>query len=210
MGLLEASRDAVGKIEITPVSIKVVQLTVVGLEPLVMHQFGEKARKIMLDAQMGKKAKKREAKSPVDCYQDSRYLDDQGRDCIPAAAFKRAGVSAARYCRGAKMTELKGAFFVKGNLIPIEYSGDEPIMREDVVRLQSGVCDIRHRPEYPAGWSAQLRIEYIADQISLESLVNLLAVAGRCVGIGEMRPEKAGLQFGTFEVDGTTITELRG
>lgn len=195
-----------GKITITPISARTVEFDVVGAEDLVMNKWSEKARQQMLEQQMGRKAKAREAKDPEACFHGARYVDAHGRDCVPAAAFKKAAVAAARYCKGVKMTELRGAFFVRGHLLPI--TAAEPVMREDMVRNASGVADIRFRPAYPAGWRVRLTIQYMSEQIDCQSVINLFQVAGQAVGIGEMRPEKTGLQFGTFAIDPETVVEV--
>lgn len=49
------------------------------------------------------------------------------------------------------------------------------------------------------GWSATLRIEYDADLISLNQLVNVVNKTGRRRGVGGYRPEKGG-EFGQYRV----------
>jgi hypothetical protein len=52
-------------------------------------------------------------------------------------------------------------------------------------------------------WSAVVGIEFDADMITPESIVNLLDRAGRQVGICEGRPfskDSCGMGWGTFEV----------
>jgi hypothetical protein len=74
-------------------------------------------------------------------------------------------------------------------------------MREDMVRT-SGIGrtpDIRFRGEV-RGWSATIPVEFNADVVSLDQVVNLLAIAGFSVGLLEMRPDKTGFDYGTFSV----------
>ena len=50
-------------IEIRPIEIKKVTIRIVGDTPLIMHAWSEKAKRMMLEAQMGiAKGKKKEAK----------------------------------------------------------------------------------------------------------------------------------------------------
>jgi hypothetical protein len=105
-------------------------------------------------------------------------------------------VAAARYADSMKMTHLRGAFFVIGDLIPIEY--EKCIMREDPVRVGMGTADLRYRPEY-TNWRCTLTIEFNARAISAEQLLHLVKIAGFSVGICEWRPERNG-QFGRFEL----------
>lgn len=61
-------------VEIRPIEIKKVKLKIVGDTPLIMHAWSEKAKKMMLDAQMKKtKGKVKEARSPVEDFISSMY-----------------------------------------------------------------------------------------------------------------------------------------
>jgi hypothetical protein len=65
--------------------------------------------------------------------------------------------------------------------------------------------DLRVRAMWNAGWEVDLRIEYDAEIIDANSVVNLLVRAGRQIGVGEGRPDStksdgAGMGWGTFEV----------
>ena len=53
-------------IAIRPISIKKVTLKIVGDTPLIMHSWSEKAKRMMLEAQMGTaKGKKKDPKDPM-------------------------------------------------------------------------------------------------------------------------------------------------
>ena len=70
-----------------------------------------------------------------------------------------------------------------------------------MVRLATGVADIRFRGEYYAGWEAEFTIQYFKNAISAEQLAQLLSIAGFSCGIGECRPEKSNSgSFGLFEL----------
>lgn len=52
-------------LEIRPIEIQKVNLRIVGDAPLIMHAWSEKAKRMMLEAQMGlAKGKKKEPKNP--------------------------------------------------------------------------------------------------------------------------------------------------
>jgi hypothetical protein len=77
-----------------------------------------------------------------------------------------------------------------------------PEMITSHVRNASGVIDIRARPMWK-NWSADISIQYDADQFREEDVVNLLNRAGMQVGVGEGRPfskDSAGMGWGTFKV----------
>jgi len=93
------------------------------------------------------------------------------------------------------MTEARGAFFIMGDIIPIV---GEHKMREDIVRLNGRTADLRYRAEYPE-WQITFIVNYNPDIIGVDSIINLLEVAGFHVGIGDWRPEKNGTH-GMFHV----------
>lgn len=171
-----------------------VVIRVRGTSPLISHAWSDKAKQMMLDKQMKKATKGKEAKDPDKDFRESLYPHPDGGYGFPAIAFKAAMVRAGTYC-DMKMTHLRGAFHIDCELIPIE---GEPTPREDMVRIAMGTADIRYRGEFRE-WAAELPIRYNARAITLEQLVNLANIAGFAVGVGEWRPERDG-QYGRFEV----------
>jgi hypothetical protein len=190
-----------------------------GTAPLVVHQWSEKAKKMMLDAQQGRKTPKT-AKDPKQDYLDSMYrfegtdrsvtspLTSHG---VPTMSLKSATVKGGgrAFGKSVKMTELRQSLiFVPDGLgddglqltrLVIE---DEPLMREDMVRVGMGTADIRYRAEYRK-WRAMLRVEFMPNLIDLDSIVALID-AGGSNGVCEWRPERNG-SFGTYEVVGEDI-----
>ena len=180
-----------------------VTFKIVGTTPLIVSNFGVKARRMMLEKQMKKATKGREAKNPTEQYEASKYpFPDGKRTGFPAVGFK-ASMTRAGKLLGMPMTDTRGRFHVLSEpdgagLIQIK--GKES-MREDVVRLATGVADIRFRACYEVGWSAEILIQYNATWISQEQLAQILKVAGFSCGIGEWRPEKSNSgQFGLWNV----------
>jgi hypothetical protein len=174
--------------------IQILTVDIRGLSPLISHAWSEKARKMMLDKQTKRATSGREAKDPEADYQASLYPHPDGGYGFPASAFKNAAVRAGTYT-DTKMTYLRGAFYVLGDLVQIE---GQPRMREDMVRVGMGTADIRYRGEFPE-WRAVLKVQYNARAISAEQIINLFRVAGFSVGVGDWRPEKDG-SYGRFEV----------
>jgi len=181
-------------IELPPLKIETVQFLLVGDSPLIVHAWSEKAKKQMLDKQMGRATKKKEHKSPEADYEACFYRLPDGRYGFPSIGVKAAMVSAARFV-DAKMTVLRGAVHIDGELV--EIIGD-PQPREDMVRVGLGTADIRYRPEFVA-WRMPVKIKFNAAVITPEQIANLLNNAGFGVGLGEWRPEKNG-SYGRFHV----------
>lgn len=183
------------KFDLPRIDVRRMEATIVGDSPLICHAWAAKSKKMLLDKQMKRAKQAKEARDPEAELEACFYRFADGRYGMPAAAFKRAMVGACRFVDGLKMTELRGALHVVGELIAIE---GEPSPREDMVRIGMGVADIRFRPEFRE-WKATLTIDFNAAIISPEQIMNLLTLAGFGVGVGEWRPECDG-QYGRFHV----------
>ena len=218
---MATKKAAAEVIEIRPIEIKKVTIRIVGDTPLIMHAWSEKAKRMMLEAQMGiAKGKKKEAKNPVDDFIRSMYwltpMPEDGtmesfeeaiasgaRFGFPVTAFKQAAISAAYRMGWAKdKMSMRGAFFIDSDENGmIEIHSDTPEMREDMVKVGMGTADIRYRGEFK-NWYADLTISYNANgQYSLENIVNIINAGGYVCGVGEWRPERDG-QNGMFHVAG--------
>jgi len=187
-------------ITIPKIEIEIVKFKIRGITPLIVSKFSEKAKQMMLDKQMKKASSGKEAKDPQKQYEESLYKLVDGRTGFPAVGFKAAMVRAGKQL-GMVMTDLRGRFHVMaddGDLVAIK--GD-PHIREDMVRLATGVADIRFRGEYNTGWESEISIQYFKNAISIEQLAQLVVLAGFSCGIGEWRPEKSNSgSYGLFEL----------
>lgn len=207
-------------IGIRPIDIKKVRIRIVGDSPLVMHAWSEKAKRMMLETQMGvNKTKKKEPKNPVDDFIRSMYwltempedgteeafaeaVKDGARFGIPVTGIKQGALSAAYRLGWVKdRMGLKGAFFIDADENGlVEVHADTPIMREDLVRVGMGTADLRYRGEF-RNWRCDLTISYnAAGQFSLEDIINAINAGGYVCGLGEWRPEKDG-DFGRYHVE---------
>lgn len=209
----KVNENVAEELRIPALDIKYFDVLIIGDSPLIVHAWSDKAKKMMLDKQMKKATKGREAKDPFMDFVDSMYwltkkpkkptMEDvlSAKFGFPTIAFKAAAVDSG-YQQGilSKKTTARGAFHIIGDYAEIE---GIPEMREDMVRVGQGVADIRYRGEFKE-WRTVLRIRYNASSISSEQIVSLFNVAGFACGVGEWRPSKDG-SFGTFHVG--TINE---
>lgn len=179
-------------------TIKVEQFTIkiIGDTSLISHRFSDQEKQQILDKQMRKPAKQREPKNPEEQFENSIYYTNDGLYGFPAIAIKNAAVSACRFLPDMKMTEARGAFFVMGEIIPIN---GEPTIREDIVRLNGRTADIRYRAEY-IDWIIPVTVRFNPNIISIDGVVSLINLAGFHIGIGDWRPEKNGTH-GMFHVE---------
>lgn len=199
---------------IKPANIVRTTLRVVGTAPLVINNFSFKARqKMMADMSTPKSAKKSKTERPPRDYQDdfmqARHISTDGWDGIACPAFRAAMIDACRTV-GLVMTKAKMSVFVipdgfdKNDGTPlVKIEGGEPERTESLVRNDNGSADIRIRPMWRQ-WSANVTVEFDADMITPDSVVNLLDRAGRQVGVGEGRPfskNSVGQGWGTFTVE---------
>ena len=117
----------------------------------------------------------RAAKDPKADFEAAKYLNADGKDCIPAGALRNAIIGAGRVVEGVPMTRIRGRLPPRGH--------DPATFREVLYarghgarRRQgpgTGTADLRYRPEY-TGWRATLKIDYNASVISLAELLNLI------------------------------------
>lgn len=198
-----AATSAKAKKSIVMPSLKLerARLRLIGLTPLIVNNFAEKAKTEIAERQQGKATMKKAARDPEAEYEAARILDSQGRDCIKASYLKMCCLSSFRFSDDFKRTELTGAFFVEGNLIPLDF--EERSMRTDPVRISGGTTTLRYRPMY-TGWSVGLSVVYQSNFISTEQLLNMFRTSGFAVGLCEWRPEKNG-DMGRFKIDAASV-----
>lgn len=186
------------RINLPPIEVAFLEINIVGDSPLICHAWSDKAKKMMLDKQMGAAKQKKEHKNPEQDFIDSLYpMPDGNGYGFPSVGFKSAAVSACRFAEGVKMTEARGAFHIPGELVRIEGT---PTPREDMVRVGMGTADIRYRGEFRE-WRAKLIVRFNSRALTGSQIFNLFNTAGFGVGVGEWRPEKDG-SYGMFHVEG--------
>lgn len=185
-----------------------INVPILGVSPIIIHRFSEKAKRQMLDAAQGKQTPK-QPKDPKAEYEAAFYRLAKKRGKgdrfgFPAGGFKASIVGAARfYGKAVSMTALKQFVFVRGEMGDdgrqlVEIVG-EPRMREDVVRVGRGGTDLRYRPEFWP-WTATLTVTYYCSVLTRTSVLSLIDAGGMAVGIGDWRPERDG-EFGCYRID---------
>lgn len=175
---------------------------------LVVHNFGEKAKEEIRQKQAKAAKKAKAAREPKEECKAARYIDAQGRECVPITALKKAMISAATAFDDLTKVALRQSIFVDctvapgSALVPIETWAGKPavgVMREDAVTIGVNTRGLAYRPEY-SEWQLRIEVEYNPRMVSRDQLLALVDQAGWGVGICEGRPEKnSALGWGRFE-----------
>lgn len=195
-------------VEIKPMELQTVELTIVGTTPLIVHAWSDKAKKEMLDKQQKKATKsKHDVKIPINDMMDASYWltekpesgkDDEDAESkwldalangakfgFPVTGIKQAIIDGA-YWAGldVKKTLMKAAFFLEGATDAstpdiAEIISDPPVMREDMVKV-GGQSKVADIRYRPEydNWSIPLRMTYNVN--GHYSLEQLL----NCVNVG--------------------------
>lgn len=223
------AKKATATIEVKPMELETVDISIVGTSPLIVHAWSVKAKRQILDTQTGKKMKKHDIKIPFNDFMSSMYwltempeegVDDEDAERIwteaveggakfgfPVTGIKQSIITGAyRAGLDVKQTELRGTFFLSGATEAstsdiAEIIGSTPEPREDMVRVGgiSKSADIRYRAEF-TDWEIPLKLTYHKNgKYTLEQILNFVNYGGFVVGIGEWRPEKDG-QFGMYRI----------
>lgn len=199
--VVEVIASKTGIITIPGVETEKLTTLIIGVSPLIVHKFAQKYRDKILEKHMGVASKGRERKVPEDNYNAARHRLTDGGDGFPAGGLKACLVSGFSRESGVAMTKAKGGIRIGAddpatNLVEI-ICPHEPRMREDVVRNESGVVDIRHRPEYWP-WAMLLEIEYLPALMSAGQVLQALSMSGFTNGLGEWRPASKESKSGSF------------
>lgn len=206
-------------ITIPKLKLEVINLKVVGDSPLISHAWSEKAKLMILQKQTKKATTGKEIRRPSVEFLDSLYwltekpevdglTDEEVQEVLaevipqskfgfPTLAFKSAAIDAA-FQQGLieKKTTLRGAIRVLGEFAEIH---GVPTIREDIGRIGMGTADLRYRAEFKTWWT-ELTIQYNANVVSAEQVVNVFNVGGFANGVGDWRQAKDG-SFGSFHIE---------
>ena len=185
-----AAAKKTAQVEIKPMELQTVELTIVGTTPLIVHAWSEKAKREMLEKQQKKATKsKHEVKIPVNdvmnaCYWLTEQPKNGETDEEAEAIFEKALQDGAKFgfpvtgikqsiIMGAKRggldvvaTELRGSFFLEGvteasTTDIAEIISDAPILREDMVKV-GGMSKVADIRYRPEfrNWEIPLRMTY--------------------------------------------------
>ena len=205
-------------ISIPSIKLDTINLKIVGDTPFICHSWSQKSKLELINNHQKKAKSGTEIRRPSVEFADSLYWltekpnfdglsDEEVQEILaevipkskfgfPTLAFKSAAIDAA-YQQGLieKKTTLRGAIRIIGEFAEIHGT---PTIREDIGRIGMGTADLRYRAEFKT-WSTELTIQYNANAVSAEQIINVFNIGGFANGVGDWRQAKDG-SFGSFHV----------
>ena len=192
------------EIKVVPLRQGLAKLRIIGTTALFQNRMASKVKQgLLVGTKRKTRAERVEIKhDPIREYRDSmeRMLDGPTALGIRVVAIKAAMCTAAIETAGLTKASTQRLLFMPGDLTALYGT---PHLRLDVVRSadMNRTPDVRSRAYLPR-WGAEVTVNFVHPQLSLTSVVTLLANAGIVVGVGDFRQEKGKGAFGSFRVVG--------
>lgn len=199
-----AKKEQSTEVHVQPLKRATVKLRIIGVTPLFQNRMANKAKQQLLVGGTKKtKADRAQIKhNPLQEFRDSAEILPNGPTALGlrVVAVKAAMATAALETPGLTKTSAQRLLFMPGDHVPLYGT---PQLRMDVVRS----ADINRTPDvrtrcYLPKWGAEVEINFITPQLSVQSVVSLLCNAGVLIGVGDYRQEKGKGAFGSFRVLG--------
>lgn len=201
---MAVKKEETSEIRVTPLRRGTTRLRIIGVTPLFQNRMANKVKQgLLVGTKKKTKAERVEIKhNPLQEFRDSAEVMPTGPTALGlrVTAVKAAMCTAALETAGLTKTSAQRLLFMPGDLTSLYGT---PYLRMDVVRSadMARTPDIRTRAFLPK-WGAEIEIQYIVPQLSVQSIVSLLCNAGVLIGVGDFRQEKGKGGFGAFRVIG--------
>jgi len=204
----------------TEVSYSNFKVWLYGTTPLIVHAWSEKAKREMLAKQVKGTKGGKEARDPHADFVNSLYEMGDGPDGktqygFPVTGIKNAILSSAHKDKGIPRTVVQSALYLDADMVRVRPAlagaicdmplvrvyGSDPEMREDMVRIGSGLqkkANLAYRGQF-TNWAIRLTGKFNTTVLNPQQLFFLLSEAGTGIGIGEWRNERRGM-FGAFRM----------
>jgi hypothetical protein len=191
------------------------RIWIVGDTPLISHAWSEKAKRQMLDKQLKTAKEGRPMRDPENDFVNSLYEIGEGQYGFPAMAVKKALLSAAHKDKGVPRETVRGALWLHAQMVRtrpakagaicdmplLRIYGSEPEMREDMVKIGSGLtktADLAYRAQFST-WALRVAGRLNVSAVPLSWLPFLIRHSGLSTGVGDWRNEKNGM-FGSYHL----------
>jgi hypothetical protein len=187
---------------------------IVGDTPLITHAWSEKAKREMLIKQVKATKPGKEARDPQADFVSSLY-EMNGGFGFPATGVKNCILSAAHKDKGIARASVMAALWLHAEMVRtrpalagaicdmplIKVHGPKPEMREDMVKIGSGLsktANLAYRGQFTV-WAMRITGRFNTAVLTAEALAFIVQESGIAAGLGEWRNERKGM-FGAFHL----------
>jgi hypothetical protein len=202
-------------IEITPIEVKYLTITIAGDTDLRLHKMDASNRKMLSDKQKGKEVKKSagvdkwmQAISTINWrdgepaeYTEEAYYEalKTNAPCISGFGLRKSfGDAVVRNGFDTYATKLMASMQIVEDYIPITFA--ECRLIEQLVPAKMGAPILNYINQFK-GWKATFTLRYIENYYSTEQLINFIKYAGFGIGIGSGRAGKSGSNYGSYHIE---------
>ena len=176
-----------------------VSVTLEGTSDLLFHRWNCEAVEAKAALKRGSAGKK------MDDIESFVYRDEEGNLCLPGEYLRMSIVNAAKYKTDPRSTRKSAMDLYKAAIIilnPLASLGVKNWDYEDkrrVVIQKSGINRIR--PAMQKGWKATFEIMVnLPEYVEPQELQEVIAMAGRLVGLADFRPTFGRFIITNFEI----------
>lgn len=191
------------------------KLWIVGDTPLITHAWSQKAKTEMLQKQVKATRGGKEQRDPQADFVSSLYEMGDKQFGFPATGVKNCVLSAAHKDKGIARSAVMSALWIDAEMVRtrpalagaicdmplVRIHGDQPEMREDMVKIGSGlnkIANLAYRGQFTV-WGMKITGRFNSSVITAEALAFLIQESGMASGLGEWRNERRGM-FGSFHL----------
>lgn len=192
------------EIQIQALKRGTVKLRILGTTPLYQNRMAAKAKQQLLVGGTKKTAadKVKIKHDPLNEFRDSAEQVASGPTALAlrVVSVKAAMCSAAIETAGVTKASAQRLIFMPQETFALY---GVPQLKMDIVRSAdiNRTPDVRTRAFLPR-WGAEVEVNFVSPQLSVQSVVALLLNAGILIGVGDFRQEKGKGSFGSFTVLG--------
>lgn len=180
----------------------VVEVKITGTSPLLFHAWNVESVAEKSAAKKGSKAKKED---DVESYV---YRNDKGFLCLPGEYLRMSLIGSAKYRQDPRSPRKSAMDLFKAGIISITQLASLGATNWDYLDKRRVVIQrnaiTRSRPAFKEGWTATIQLLCnLPEYISPAFLNDVIAQAGKLVGVGDFRPT-----FGRFQVVSFKLIDL--
>lgn len=188
------------------------RMKLVGIAPLIHHNWSDEAMNELANKQTeGTKTRNRAIVNPDEEATKILYVTEDGQPGFPLRSLKASMIEAAHKDIGIARAHVKKSLIVASHdanlCVPLELEKGSQQLRRDVVRVGSGGVMMRFRYQFMP-WSAVVTISFLAEMVSVEDVVKLVARAGMTTGVCDWRPQMGG-HYGRWEIGHDSIYQIK-